>query len=84
VLKGAKKTLQHTDVVILEVSFVQINQGCPLFDEVLAFMTEAGFRPFDICSQYRRRDGVLWQADVLFIRIGGSVTIDPRLTPKTW
>ncbi len=84
VLKGARATLARVDVVLMEVSFVQINAGCPLCADVVAFMAEAGFRPFDFCSQIRRRDGVLWQADLLFIRRDGAVRIDPRLTPETW
>ena len=84
VLKGAQETLKKTDVVMMEVSFVRINRGCPPFAEVIAFMNQAGFGLFDICSQIRRRDGVLWQSDVLFIRVGGNIKIDARLTPENW
>lgn len=84
VLKGGRRTLSTVDVVLMEVSLVQINDGCPLLADVVAFMHEAGFRPFDFCSQIRRRDGVLWQTDLLFIRREGAIQIDPRLTPDNW
>lgn len=84
VLKGARRTLATVDVVLMEVSLVQINAGCPLFADVVAFMADAGFRPFDFCSQIRRRDGVLWQTDLLFIRSDGAIRVDPRLTPANW
>lgn len=84
VLKGARRTLSTVDAVLMEVSLVQINSGCPLFAEVVAFMAEAGFQPFDFCSQIRRRDGVLWQTDLLFVRADGAIRVDSRLTPTNW
>lgn len=84
VLMGASNLLESVDVVLLEVSLIQVNAGCPLLAEVVAFMAARGFAVFDFCSQIRRRDGVLWQTDLLFLRSGGSVRIDQKLTHETW
>lgn len=84
VLKGCPRLLKTVDVVLLEVSLLPVNAGCPLFAEVVAFMTANGFQLFDFCSQIRRRDGVLWQTDLLFLRTNGSIRIDPRLTAQNW
>lgn len=84
VLKGCPRLLKTLDAVLLEVSLLPVNAGCPLFAEVVAFMTANGYKLFDFCSQIRRRDGVLWQTDLLFIRVAGAIRIDPRLTPENW
>lgn len=84
VLKGAGQTLSTVDVVLMEVSLVRINSGCPLISDVVTFMGDAGFVLFDFCSQIRRRDGVLWQTDLLFIRKDGPIRIDARLTAANW
>jgi FkbM family methyltransferase len=84
VLAGAEQLLQSVDAVLLEVSLLQVNAGCPLLSDVVAYMAERGFAVFDFCSQIRRRDGVLWQTDLLFLRSGGSIHIEPRLTHETW
>lgn len=84
VLRGCPRLLKVLDVVLLEASLLPVNAGCPLFAEVVLFMAEKGYKLFDFCSQIRRRDGVLWQTDLLFIRTAGSIRIDPRLTPENW
>lgn len=84
VLRGATHTLSLVDAVLMEVSLVPINAGCPAFADVVAFMADAGFTLFDFCSQIRRKDGVLWQTDLLFIRKAGAIRIDARLTPENW
>lgn len=84
VLAGAQELLNNVEVVLLEVSLLQVNVGCPLLSEVVAYMAERGFSVFDFCSQIRRRDGVLWQTDLLFLRSDGSVRINPTLTHETW
>ncbi len=43
-LYGARKLLETTKLVYLEVSFVPIYKDCPLFDEIDRFMTECGYR----------------------------------------
>ena len=67
VLKGASKLLSHVEFVYLEASLIQVNSGCPDILEVLNFMRDKGFKLIDFCSQTRRKDGALWQADLLFV-----------------
>jgi FkbM family methyltransferase len=69
VLRGAKRVLTQTEVVLLEISLIEINEGAPIADEVIAFMKKAGFVLHDICEFHRRPlDNALWQFDGLFVR----------------
>ena len=69
ILKGAPWLLEHLQFILCEVSLLEINKGCPLITEVLGFMDENGFIPYDICSFIRRPlDRALWQTDILFIK----------------
>lgn len=69
VLKGAAKVLDSVKFILCEVSLIDINSGCPLFADVIAFLNEKGFIAYDICSFIRRPlDRALWQTDILFIR----------------
>jgi FkbM family methyltransferase len=69
VLRGGPRTLERSDVVLLEVSLLEYNQGAPLMPEVVAFMNAAGFVPYDVCGQFRREtDAALCQIDIMFVR----------------
>jgi len=54
VLEGAQELLKTVDAVLLEVSLLQVNAGCPLLSDVVAYMAARGFGVFDFCSQIRR------------------------------
>lgn len=84
VLEGAPRSLRSAQVVLLEASLIPINTGAPLFADVVAWMSDAGFRLVDIPSISRRRDGALWQSDLLFIREGSLLLPYPRLTRSNW
>ena len=84
VLRGATVRLAQAKAVILETSLVPINRGCPLLAEVVSFMDGHGFRIADFCSQIRRKDGVLWQTDLLFLRAGSELIPDPELNRENW
>ena len=69
VLRGGAQTLARSEVVLLEVSLLEYNQGAPLMPEVVAFMNAAGFVPYDVCGQFRREtDTALCQIDIMFVR----------------
>lgn len=69
VLKGAENTLKSVEVVLLEVSLIEINKGAPLIIEVMNFMNDIGFVCYDICSIVRRPlDKALWQTDLIFVK----------------
>jgi FkbM family methyltransferase len=84
ILKGATRTLAQCQAVLMEASFLPINEGCPLIYEVMTFMHDRGFRPIDICGLARRKDGALWQTDLLFLRNDSPFHPTPRLTPENW
>jgi FkbM family methyltransferase len=73
VLRGAEHCLKSAEVVMLECSLLEYNEGAPLFAEVVDFMKDRGFLVYDICGAMRRRDGVLFQADIVFVRENSSL-----------
>jgi len=84
ILRGAPELLKHVEVLLLEVSLLPVNRGAPLVDEVMAFMAAHGFRLFDVCSQTRRKDGVLWQTDLMFVARGADLRIETGLSRDNW
>ncbi len=69
VLKGATKALENAEVVLMEVSLIEINKGAPLINEVMNFMSNKDFVCYDICSIVRRPlDKALWQTDLIFVK----------------
>jgi hypothetical protein len=69
VLRGAKRCLESTQLLLLEVSYRRIYRDLPLAHEVIAFAGDAGFRIYDICTYAGRpSDGELTQSDILFAR----------------
>jgi len=69
VLRGAPETLKRTEVIVSEVSLLPYNEGAPLMHEVIAFLAERDFLPFDICGGWRRSsDKALAQTDMIFAR----------------
>ena len=66
-LKGATKTLQATRVVMVEVLFVEIYEGCNLFHDIQSLMLENGFGLYTLSGiHYGEHDELLW-ADAIFI-----------------
>jgi FkbM family methyltransferase len=60
VLEGARATLEHTDVVLLEVSFFALVPGGAQIADVIAWMSAAGFSAYDLYSGHvRPLDGAL-------------------------
>jgi FkbM family methyltransferase len=69
VLRGGQRALRDAEVILLETSLLKYNEGGPLFDEVVAFMKQAGFVAYDIAGQWRRQtDSVLFQIDLVFAK----------------
>jgi FkbM family methyltransferase len=68
VLRGAIKTLAQVEFCLLEVSLLKLGNE-PLVSEIIHFMDEKHFQPYDICQFMRRPfDKALYQIDLLFIR----------------
>ncbi|MEO0685555.1 MAG: FkbM family methyltransferase [Cyanobacteria bacterium J06649_11] len=84
VLRGASQLLEQTEFVLMETSLVSINKGCPLIADVIEFMAHKDFRVLDFCSQIRRKDGVLWQTDLLFVKNTSDFVPSALLTSDNW
>ncbi|KRR27883.1 hypothetical protein CQ14_08575 [Bradyrhizobium lablabi] len=79
VLKGAQRILPKIDAILLEVAIIEINEGAPLLDEVVAFLKLLGFVTYDILEFHRRPlDGALNQIDILFVRENSTLISDKR------
>jgi FkbM family methyltransferase len=71
VLGGADRVLEDTLAVALEVSLVDKLDGAPRMADVVGFMAERGFVPYDIVAGYNREsDGALVLVDMVFLREG--------------
>jgi FkbM family methyltransferase len=78
-LSGAAECLRYAEVVILEVSFFPFYTGNPLIGEVIPFMSERGFRCYDIAGLWRRPlDNALAQGDFVFVKNGSPLLADSR------
>ena len=68
VLRGAKRCLENTELILLELSFRRLYDNCALAHEIIAYLGERNFRIYDICSYLQRPlDRELVQSDVLFV-----------------
>jgi len=72
VIAGGIQALKKVEFVMMELSVLPYNEGAPLSGEVIAFMHELGFEPFDMFDQRRDAVGNLVQLDVTFIRRGSD------------
>jgi FkbM family methyltransferase len=67
-LLGAKNILPGARVVLVEVLFAEIYQGCHLFPDILRLMGDYGFTLFTLSGiHYGSHDELLW-ADAIFVR----------------
>ncbi len=81
VLKGAQHLLEvHApEVLVLEVSLIDINKGAPLWSEVDRWMENHGYRLYDICTLIRRpSDQALWQVDAMYVHASSSLLASKR------
>ena len=68
VLGGAKRALQQTEIVILEVSLLAALIGGPELFDVVSRMKELGFVAYDVFGlHYRPLDNALCQVDMVFV-----------------
>ncbi len=79
VLKGAEKSIKSCKVIQMEVSFRKIYENAPLVHELIRYMTDKGFRIFDIADTFKRKkDRALLQADIFF------VSDETFFNPESW
>ena len=76
IIRGGLSTVQKSSYIIMEVSILQYNEGAPLFDEVIEYMSSIGFTNHEIIGENIWMDedtdnlkkGDLFQVDVIFSR----------------
>lgn len=76
VLRGGKNLLLENppEMILMEVSLIDCIGGAPLLPDVCSFMDERGYRPYDLCTFYRRPlDDALWQIDMFFVHTSSSL-----------
>lgn len=79
VLRGGAKSLEHAEFCLLEVTLIDLDNGDPLMLEVMQFMNERGFQPYDISTLMRRPfDNALFQIDLLFIKKSSKLISEKR------
>ena len=72
VLEGSRQTLLDTEVIALEVSLFEFMKGAPQFSDVIHYMKNLGFVPYDITLGWNRPlDNALGQVDMLFVKDKG-------------
>lgn len=76
VLRGGTETLKKCEILQLEVAVAAYNEGAPTMLEVLAFLAERDFAPFDIGGLVRPNGIDLAQMDLLFVRRGSKLRTD--------
>jgi len=68
-LRGAIKSLPQIKLIQTELSFTDLYEGGPLFDEVIAFLREQGYGVFAIIPGFRdESSGRMLQADGFFVK----------------
>ena len=73
VLDGAVGLLPHAEVIVLETSLFRFKAGGPVLDEVIAYMKQRGFAPYEILGGHTRPlDGALAQVDMAFVKKDGQ------------
>jgi FkbM family methyltransferase len=68
VLLGARASLDHASVVLLECPVAAYNSGAPKFDDYVAFMHNKGFTPVAV-TEIHFILGALVQIDLAFMRV---------------
>jgi FkbM family methyltransferase len=69
VLEGAARTLESTELLVIEAYAFQLAPGTLRFHELCAWLAARGFACCDLADPMRRpSDGALWQLDLAFVR----------------
>lgn len=72
VLSGAMRTIDKSEVIILEVPLFQFVEAGPQFFDVVFFLKQKGFVVYDIVGhKYRPADGALAEVDIVFVKENG-------------
>lgn len=73
VLRGASRVLAETEYVLCEVSLFKFFESGPELVDVVTYMKNQGFVPYDLGGvQYRPLDNALSQIDLAFVKESGN------------
>ena len=79
VLKGAISSLGMIEILIIEISFLEIYEKSPLASRIIKFLDENNFQIFDVVDfKYRPLDNNLFQVDMFFINKKSKIINDKR------
>lgn len=68
IFEGARKTMENTALIVVEVYNFKLTETSLRFHEMCAYLEERGFRCIDMSEPMQRpSDGALWQMDLFFI-----------------
>lgn len=67
IFAGAQQTLRETALIVVETYNFQLTDESLRFHELCSFLETCGFRCVDLSNPVFRKDGVLWQMDLLFM-----------------
>ena len=65
IIGGGINLCKRAKGILLEVSITQYNEGAPLYDDVITYMNQIGFRAVEILDEARNHGS--YQQDILFI-----------------
>jgi FkbM family methyltransferase len=65
IIKGGMDLCKRSKGILLEVSLTKYNEGAPLYDDVMQFMSSIGFNSVEILDEARNHGS--HQQDILFI-----------------
>jgi FkbM family methyltransferase len=68
VLRGAVRSLNSIDYILMEVTFEELYEGQALFDDIYRFLSACGFSYHGSWDELLSPDGRVLQSDALFIR----------------
>ena len=82
VLLGGSLLFDSCEAIILEVSFFEFLKRQPQFPEIISFMEQRNFVPYDIFNfQPRPIDGAVGQCDICFVKKTGPFRKSHRWNP---
>lgn len=65
IIEGGINLCKRAKGILLEVSITQYNEGAPLYDDVITYMNQIGFRAVEVLDEARNHGS--YQQDILFI-----------------
>lgn len=85
VVRGATGVLDRIEVIILEVSLFNFGHAQPQMVEVVKFMSDLGYVPYDMFDGYNRPlDNALAQIDIAFVKADGRFRRDASFGQLSW